>query len=214
MLDQGLPYDVLLEYCAVGSNECQEWFARNFQQRPSRTTLLRDFRAVFGSPNGALPAIQHERYVGGQAQAYTFNLRDNLHVTLGRLGRKIVKHICEHALAIEWSEKKTKKRSRGRETGATPTVKESVSSVSVWRRGYNALRKAVWEAVPGTRHYDGVRLAWHLAHIGLAREDADEFLEHYWSEVKDLKRSEMQGRRYELREARRAVSSAYRKLGR
>jgi hypothetical protein len=193
LLDQGVPLDVLLDSYAPGAVGAQAWFAGRYGITPSRTTLAEDFRAVLGEPTGTLPqalSLEHGAYV----QAHTFSLR-RLDVTLGPLGRKITARICNHALGLE------------RGSGRRGTVNMSVSPVSVLRRARRALQRALEQAVAGNRHLVGVRLAWRLAHLGLDEADAHTLLSEYQATV-----ARSGSRLYERREARRAVSSAYRKL--
>ncbi len=194
----GLPYEKVVDSLAVSTVALQAMYAEQFGAKPSRDTLLSDLDAILGAPSGKLAAKYSDR-VDELVQANTYSLRD-VHKTLGRLGRKLTEKLHGVVLAIEFDQSRRwiSRRADG---------ELALSPISVRRIAQSALRRAIDDAVAGNRHHTGVRFAWRLAHVGVPEPTARGLLRIYQDSV-----GRLGGRRYEPREARRAVTSAYRKV--
>jgi hypothetical protein len=191
LLDRGVPANVVLDHCALGSAGAQEWFRAKGTKAPSRTTLIEDFEAICGSPSGSLPVVQDfDRYDVGLAQANTYSLR-YLYRTLGHFGRKVLLAIERYAKALR--------------NGPTHTVK-SFSPVLTLRRSRTALAKALNRPVG---HRASLALAWHVAKLGLPERTAHDLMAEYHEATGGWTWS---GRRFTAQEAHKAVESAYRKV--
>jgi hypothetical protein len=190
VMRRGLPYEKVIDQLAIGTSQLQRRYWQVHGERPSRATLLGDLEAIFGSPTGRL-GVRWSDDAEQEGQANTYSIR-NVHITLGRLGRKLMRKLVELQLSIEFGDDHHGVR--------------SLSTKHVSEKAKRALRKALENAVNGTKHLTGLRLAWRLAHLGVPEATAHQLLTEYRRSVPS------DGRRYEAREARRAVESAYRKV--
>lgn len=195
-LEQGVPFEKVIDSNAPGSLTIRDEYQRLYDVRLSPTTIVNDLQAVFGQPTGRLGA-RHSDLAGKEVQANTYSVR-HVHRTLGSKGSKLARELANYAFSLG------QRAGAGQAHGARCLIPISVQ---------RALEVALERAVEGNRHRCGLELAWHLAHRGqrpcvakVPKEVAMAVLRDYQQTVKSLG-----GRKYEWREARKAVESAYRK---
>ncbi len=189
-LRAGVPWELVLDNFAAGTSHLQAAYEQRYGERPSRNTLQHDLDALLGGRTGAMPVVYNHK-AERAVQANTYSLRA-LAVTLGTLGAQYLRKLVDLAVRVEFE----RPRSYG---------ERAIGPISLDRE----LRRAVEKAVAGNRHSTGVRLAWRLAKLGVSEQAAHRVLGRYREAVCPLG-----DRRYERREARRAVESAYRKVTR
>jgi len=186
-----VPFEKVLDYNAPGSYVVEAEYERRYGEKRHHDTITRDLEALFGQPTGQLDQ-KFSHLAGRLGQANTYSVR-KVHLTLGRLGRKLMNDLVNYAYSLE--------------SGLLPHGAGRLGRISHTGLVEKVLQRALEMAVKGTRHRTGLKMAWVLATLGVPEEAARAAMRDYWTNARALG-----GRRYEWREARRALESAYRKF--